>query len=151
MQFGERLSGDKVLINTKGYSTRGNVYEVVGDVKDIDESKFNEKNFNRLVKSVLVRTGGKIRYVGVEGDKARVQVEGSPFWWEEFIPVLEEFMPLIGVVMSVTAVTLIVKEAPVWQVVMLMIGVGLLVWSYKQDEEVRKVAREIGKEVGKWL
>jgi len=127
------------------------VYEVVGDVKDIDESRFNEENFDRLVKSVLVRTGGKIRYVGVEGDKARVQVEGSPFWWEEFIPVLEEFMPLIGIVMSVTAVTLIVKEAPVWQVVMLMIGVGLLVWSYKQDEEVRKVAREIGREVGKWL
>jgi len=147
MRFGCKVVGDKYLIPMSGWSTRGSVYEIEGRVNRFIKDKFNKENIVRFVGGLLKRTGGKVRYVEVNNGRAIIQVEGSPFYWEEFIPVLQEMLPIIGLVITVVSVSLIVKSTPLWELIMLFVGLAILWYSSKTSSEIKSI-EEV---VEKWL
>lgn len=71
----------------------------------------------------------KVNYIEVGDNWVVVQLEGSPFAWVLLLAFIPQILAAVGVIVTVIAVFLIFGAAPMWQILMLLLGVGLVITS----------------------
>ena len=121
---GEEIRGDKILMPVdylrKAESVPGRIYEVVVKGK-VSEP---ERVIGQLPSELYRRFRAKTRYIEAGKDFVRMQIEGSPFAWAEFMALLPEILSVLGVVVAFISVLMIIHKAP-WEVFGLVLGIVL--------------------------
>ncbi len=141
---GTEVVGDAVALPISyvetAESTVGAIYEVRGKCKVIDDSKVSKYNLIRVSEELYNRFGAKLRYIEVNDDFVRVQVEGSPFALGAFLLALPEILKIIGILLVAASVILIIPKAQ-WEVFLLIVGLFLALGGIGKVLDLSKIGK----------
>jgi len=124
LEYGKRVEGVRIGIVGEE-SVPGMIYEVDCNTYIQDRSKLTQENVERVRQELWDRFRAKLIYLGVDGDKTIMQVEGSPFSWGGFMTALPTILQIIGLVLLGVSIVAIIRSVPWWQLFIFVLGLIL--------------------------
>jgi len=124
-EYGRRVEGTRVAVVGEE-SVPGVIYELSCDIRIDDSSKLTVENVERVRQELKDRFGAELIYLGVDQDKAVIQVKGSPFSWGAFLGVLPAILQIIGLILLGVTIVAIIRTIPVWQLILFILALMLI-------------------------
>ena len=129
LELGVRVKGTTEYIPRKMLKTsvKGSIYEM--DIKTTGIPLDKRKDVaDLLVYEMWDKFHARTHWVEVTDKVIKIQITGSPFVWAALLLFIPEILTGLGITVTLIAVLLLIGHAPVWVLVLGVIGVGLIIF-----------------------
>jgi len=142
-EYGRRVEGTRVAV-VEEESVPGMIYELNCDIRIEDSTKLTVENVEKVKRELRDRFNAELIYLGVDHDKAVIQVKGSPFSWGAFLAALPAILRIIGLVLFGVSIVAIIKTIPTWQLILFILALMLVLGLVERVINIVKAVKEEG-------